>query len=906
MKYISKFIFMFACVICLITFISCNNDIDDFKPEEPDYVFSNFEYGTYYGYDEYNNYVGEISFNSQREKSCTFSLVMADLNIPCTWTEKDDCATITGTGEYSELSFTTTKNTNQTFSVTFSVEVCQMFDPNATKPFTIYYNLNAPYFNDKDDTATEIDWSLEETEQGVKFTFTIPDDPEKIVTDIYIYRCDKDGSKYSYLIADIPSQNYPTQINNGTITIYDYFVEPGEYVYYLELINSRNSYTCEYYSKNSGITVKNPGLYSDLEKVSLKLDSQDCINMSYGIYQTPKEIDSEDFDNQTASYVYKWDTVPSLTAATLPAEIEYDFRLKLDLENNPDDYSGIYVGYYDPSDLIYWNETGFTFIEGNYIVTNDIDLSLSYQDEVPHGEQTLNVYYSVRNSVPIKDTILEEIKLEILEEDINKYTGFSVGTSDDGNTMTISLPLETDDSYKKTKHIAILRSDDGNDYENIFTINAPYESYLSGSIFVTDYFVTPGKEYSYICRMYIDQSEDIYDEENDRYINTGGDSFYLYSNAQTKVTSEEAKTREVSDIELTTADITVDKYTHKYKWNSEPEITGIPESFLKDYELKLTYKLNDSSFYTEYIKDPDYEYRSTTLGTFIDYSRDDYDDELEKGAYTLDSVVLNFSPDFSTEKYGIRYEHDFLSWEQSLSFDVNNFDTFDLTKYVPPYTLENTSDGVKITVEVEEGCDIRYLLVYRISEGDSSEYYLYCNETTGYSAPVTEATFIDPYVKNDKTYKYYCNVCMDTPESYYSYYYTEEKEIIVSGVTNPFDASDISVTKPELNFDSEAMTYSWTTVPELTTELPEGFDWNYYIKYNYIDEYDRTYTEYFSYDPGYDSPEKESTLSTNSGYTYSYLETYLELKKYESSKEFTIKIPVDVLPDNLPLEIIGK
>lgn len=905
MKYISKFIFMFACVICLITFISCNNDIDDSKPEEPDYVFSNFEYGTYYGYDEYNNYVGKISFNSQREKSCTFSLVMADLNIPCTWTEKDDCATITGTGEYSELSFTTTKNTNQTFSVTFSVEVCQMFDPNATKPFTIYYNCDAPSFNDKDDTATEIDWLLEETEQGVKFTFTIPDDPEKIVTDIVIYRCDKGGSQNSYLSANIPSQNYPTQINNGIITIYDYFVEPGEYLYYLELRNSRNSYTCEYYSKNSGITVKNPGLYSDLEKVSLKLDSQDCINMSYGIYQTPKEIDSTDFDNQTASYVYKWDTVPSLTDATLPAEIEYHFGLKLDLENNPDDYSGIYVDYDDPSDLIYWTSTGFTFIEGNYIVTDDIGLSFSYQEEVPHGEQTLNVSYEVHNSVPIKDTILEEIKLEILEEDINKYTGFSVGTSDDGNTMTISLPLETDDSYKKTRNINIFRSDDGNDYEHIFSISAPYESYLSGSIFVIDYFVKPGKEYSYICEMCVDQSEYIFDEEG-YGTNLGGDSFSLYSNAQTKITSEEAKTREVSDIELTTADITVDKYTHDYKWNSEPEITGIPESFLKDYELKLTYKLNDSSFYTEFIKDPDYEYRSTTLGTFIDYSRDDYDDELEKGAYTLDSVVLNFSPDFSTEKYNIIYGYEFLPTEQSLSFDVNNFDTFDLTEYVPPYTLENTSDGVKITVEVEEGCDIRYLWVYRISEGDSSEYFLECNETTGYSDPVIEATFIDPYVSNDKTYKYYCNVYMATPEYYNGNYYTEEKEIVVSGVTNPFDASDISVTKPELNFDSEAMTYSWTTAPELTTELPEGFDWKYYIIYNYIDEYDSTYTEYFSYDPRYDSPGEEVSLYPTSGYTYSYLETYLEIQKNESGKDFTIKIPVDVLPENLPLEIIGK
>ena len=652
MKNISKFIFLFLCITHLITFISCNNDIDDSKPEEPDYGFSNFD-STYYGYDEYNNYVGEISFNSQREKSCTFSLVMADLNIPCTWTEKDDCATITGTGEYSELSFTTTKNTNQTFSVTFSVEVCQMFDPNATKPFTIYYNLNAPSFNDKDDTATEIDWLLEETEQGVKFTFTIPDDPEKIVTDIVIYRCDKDGSKNSYLSADIPSQNYPTQINNGTITIYDYFVEPGEYVYYLELINSRNSYTCEYYSKNSEITVKNPGLYSDLEKVSLKLDSQDCINMSYGIYQTPKEIYSEDFDNQTASYVYKWDTVPSLTAATLPAEIKYHFGLKLDLENNPDDYSGIYVGYYDPSNLIYWNETGFTFIEGNYIVTDDIGLSFSYQEEVPHGEQTLNVSYEVHNSVPIKDTILEEIKLEILEEDINKYTDFSVGTSDNGNTMTISLPLETDDSYKKTRSISILRSDDGNDYEYIFTIKAPSESYLSGSIFVTDYFVKPGKEYSYICQMDIDQIETIYDEENDKYTNIGGSNFTLCSNAQTKITSEEAKTREACDIELTTADITVDKYTHKYKWNSEPEITGIPESFLKDYELKLTYKLNDSYINIEYHKN---DYDPTELDYYYYYSTDNYND-LEKGAYTLDSVVLTFWPDFSTEKYNITYSY---------------------------------------------------------------------------------------------------------------------------------------------------------------------------------------------------------------------------------------------------------
>lgn len=901
MKNISKFIFLFLCITHLITFISCNNDMDDSKPEEPDYGFSNF-YSTYYGYDEYNNYVGEISFSDQREKSCTFSLVMADLNIPCTWTEKDDCATITGTGEYSELSFTTTKNTNQTFSVTFSVEVCQMFDPNATKPFTIYYNRDAPSFNDKDDTATEIDWSLEETEQGVKFTFTIPDDPEKIVTDIVIYRCDKDGSKNSYLSADIPSQNYPTQINNGTITIYDYFVEPGEYLYYLELRNSRNSYTCEYYSKNSGITVKNPGLYSDLEKVSLKLDSQDCINMSYGIYQTPKEIYSEDFDNQTASYVYKWDTVPSLTTATLPAEIEYRFRLKLDLENNPDDYSGINVYYNDPSDLIYWNITDFTFIEGNYIVTDDISLSFSYQDEVPHGEQTLNVSYSVHNSVPIKDSILEEIKLEILEEDINKYTGFSVGTSDDGNTMTISLPLETDDSYKKTRSIYILRSDDGNDYENIFTIHAPSESYLSGSIFVTDYFVKPGKEYSYICQMHVDQSENIYDEENDRYINTGGDFFSLYSNAQTKVTSEEAQTREVSDIELTTADITVDKYTHKYKWNSEPEITGIPESLLKNYELKLTYKLNDSYIKFEYHKN---DYNPTELDCYDYYFTDNYDD-LEKGTYTLDSVVLSFFPNFSTEKYNINYYSEFLPGEQSLSFDVNNFDTFDLTEYVPLYTLENTSDGVKITVGVEEGCDISNLWVYRISEGDSSEYSLVCNETTGYSDPVTEATFIDPYVKNDKTYKYYCKVYMATPESYSGYYYTEEKEIIVSGVTNPFYASDISVTKPELNFDSESMTYSWTTVPELTTELPEGFDWNYYIIYNNIDEYNNTRTEYFSYNPRYDSPGEEVSLYPTSGYTYSYLETYLKIEKNESGKSFTIKIPVDVRPDNLPSEIICK
>ena len=160
--------------------------------------------------------------------------------------------------------------------------------------------------------------------------------------------------------------------------------------------------------------------------------------------------------------------------------------------------------------------------------------------------------------------------------------------------------------------------------------------------------------------------------------------------------------------------------------------------------------------------------------------------------------------------------------------------------------------------------------------------------------------------EDDKTYKYYCHVFMATPESYDGNYYTEEKEIIVSGVTNPFDASDISVTKPELNFDSEAMTYSWTTVPELTTELPKGFDWNYYIKYNYIDEYDRTYTEYFSYNPRYDSPGEEVSLYPTSGYTYSYLETYLELKKYESGKSFTIKIPVDVLPETLPLEIIGK
>lgn len=901
MKNFSKFIFLFLCITHLITFISCNNDIGDSKPEEPDYVFSNFENGTYYGYDEYNNYVGEISFNSQSEKSCTFSLDMADLNIPCTWTEKDDCATITGTGEYSELSFTTTKNTNQTFSVTFSVEVCQMFDPNATKPFTIYYNCDAPSFNDKDNTATEIDWSLEETEQGVKFTFTIPDDPEKIVTDIGIYRCNKDGSKYTYLSANIPSQNYPTQINNGTITIYDYFVEPGEYVYNLELTNSRKSSKCEYYSKNSGITVKNPGLYSDLEKVSLKLDSKDCINMTYGIYQTPKEINSEDFDNQMASYVYRWDTVPSLTDATLPAEIEYRFGLKLDLENNSDDYSGIDVDYDDPSDLIYWNEKKFTFIEGNYIVTDDIGLYFSYQKEVPHEEQTLNVSYEVHNSVPIKDTILEEIKFEILEEDINKSTFFSVGTSSDGNTMTISLPLETYGTYKKTRQIDILRSDNGNDYEHIITINAPSESYLSGSISVTDYFVTPGKEYSYICRMHIDQSEYIYDEEG--YVtNLGGAEFTLYSNAKTKITSEEAKTREACDIELTTADITVDKYTHKYKWNSEPEITGIPKSFLKDYELKLTYKLNDSSLYTEFIKDPDSENRSTTLGTFINYSRDDYYDDLEKGAYTLDSVVLNFYPDFSTEKYNIYYGYDFLP---NLSFDVNNFDTFDLTEYVPPYTLENTSDGVKITVEVEEGCNISDIWVYRISERDSSEYHLYYNVDIGYSDSVTKATFIDPYVQNNKTYKYYCDVYMATPESNGDYYYTEEKEIIVSGVTKPFDASTISVTKPVLNYNSESMTYSWSIVPELTTALPEGFNWNYNIIYNYIDEYNNTHPVGFSYYPN-NSYEEEVSLYLTSGYTYSYLETYLELEKDESGKSFTIKVPVNVLPDNLPSEIIGK
>ena len=56
MKNISKFIFLFLCITHLITFISCNNDMDDSKPEEPDYGFSNFDYTTYYGYDEYNNY----------------------------------------------------------------------------------------------------------------------------------------------------------------------------------------------------------------------------------------------------------------------------------------------------------------------------------------------------------------------------------------------------------------------------------------------------------------------------------------------------------------------------------------------------------------------------------------------------------------------------------------------------------------------------------------------------------------------------------------------------------------------------------------------------------------------------------------------------------------------------------
>ena len=898
MKHIFNF-FWVLCIFHIVAFTACDNTATgNFENENVD-EFSIFECNTYYGWDEYGNYLSSISFDDKDSKNCVFTLESENLSIPCKWTEKDSCATVTGTGEYSDISFKTTENTDTTFSVTFPIELCKKFNPNATTELVVHYNTNSPSYGEED--YAEIDLLAEETDKGVKFTFTIPNDSEKTITDITISRVDKNsGRSYDFIGADIPSVNYPEEINKGTITLYDYFVEPGEYVYRLKLENTRNGQLI-YQSKNTPITVKNPGLYSDLEKVSLKLDSENCIDIICQFFQTPKEIDSYDVDYKQVNCVYKWLTKPTLTDSKLPNDINLRFSMKFDVDN-PDSYSGFYVDYNSTENIKYWKNKTFTFIEGKYSV-KEATLDLSYQEDVAHGEQTLNVRYQNQNGneINIKDTILSQAKIDISQENINNAVSFNLGHSTDGNSINIETYNEENSSlFKQISHIEIYKSSNGKDYDYCLSVypNRDKEEYFTGSVSVTDFFVTPGKEYSYICRLDVDQKEYVYDENGDSYSSeNSGENFSIYSNIKTVTTDDNAETREINDIALTTADLSFDKYSKQYKWNAEPQITGIPEEILQDgYELKLNYKLNNSSIYLSYEKG-DYSYPE--IGSFYSYSYDGNSEDLEKGVYTLNSVSLETrNSNLSKADYYIQYNiPDSYGEALSLSFEDVALQTIDLTPYVPPFTIENTSEGVEFTITAEDDCTISQVRVYRTSADDSVEY----DFSQNYSA-VSEAVFYDPYVGNDKEYTYYCEVYLSTPNDYREWYTTEEKSIVVSGVTNPFDASCISVTKPELEFNAETMEYTWTTPPTVTTELPDDFVCFYKINYTYYINGDDAETSSFEYLLNYES--NNNSFYLDSGYTASYKETCIIL--YDGNRRYKFTIPVDVIPDNLPQKIVGK
>lgn len=901
MKHIFNF-FWVLCIFHIVAFTACDNTATgNFENENVD-EFSIFECNTYYGWDEYGNYLSSISFDDKDSKNCVFTLESENLSIPCKWTEKDSCATVTGTGEYSDISFKTTENTDTTFSVTFPIELCKKFNPNATTELVVHYNTNSPSYGEED--YAEIDLLAEETDKGVKFTFTIPNDSEKTITNITISRVDKNSGRsyYGFIEADIPSANYPEEINKGTITLYDYFVEPGEYVYCLKLENARNGQLI-YQSKNTPITVKNPGLYSDLEKVSLKLDSEECIDIICQFFQTPKEIDSYDVDYKQVNCVYKWLTKPTLTDSKLPNDINLRFSMKFDVDN-PDSYSGFYVDYNSTENIKYWKNKTFTFIEGKYSV-KEATLDLSYQEDVAHGEQTLNVRYQNQNGneINIKDTILSQAKIDISQENINNAVSFNLGHSTDGNSINIETYNEENSSlFKQISHIEIYKSSNGKDYDYCLSVypNRDKEEYFTGSVSVTDFFVTPGKEYSYICRLAVNQNEYVYDENGDSYSSeNSGENFSIYSNIKTVTTDDNAETREINDIALTTADLSFDKYSKQYKWNAEPQITGIPEEILQDgYELKLNYKLNDSSIYLSYEKG-DYSYPE--IGSFHSYSYDGNSEDLEKGVYTLNSVSLETrNSNLSKADYYIQYNiPDSYGEALSLSFEDVALQTIDLTPYVPPFTIENTSEGVKFTIAAEDDCTISKVRIYRTSADDSVEY----NFSQNYSDAVSEAVFYDPYVGNDKEYTYYCEVYLSTPNDYRKWYTTEEKSIAVSGVTNPFDASCISVTKPELEFNAETMEYTWTTPPTVTTELPDDFVWFYKINYTYYINGDDAVTSSFEYLSNYES--NNNSFYLDSGYTASYKETRIILYD-ENYRRYNFTIPVDVIPDDFPQEIVGK
>lgn len=898
MKHIFNF-FWVLCIFHIVAFTACDNTATgNFENENVD-EFSIFECNTYYGWDEYGNYLSSISFDDKDSKNCVFTLESENLSIPCKWTEKDSCATVTGTGEYSDISFKTTENTDTTFSVTFPIELCKKFNPSATTELVVHYNTTPPPYGEED--YAEIDLLAEETNKGVKFTFTIPNDSEKTITDIIISRVDKNsGESEGFIGANIPSAYYPEEINKGTITLYDYFVEPGEYVYRLELKNSRNGHSVIYQSKNTPITVKKPGLYSDLEKVSLKLDSENCIDIICQFFQTPKEIDSYDVDNKEVYCVYKWLTKPTLTDSKLPNDINLRFSMELDVDN-PNDYSGFYVDYDSTENIQYWKNRTFTFIEGKYSVKK-ATLNFSYQEDVVHGEQTLNVSYQKNgNEINIKDTILSQTNIDISQEKINNAVSFNLGHSTDGNSINIETYNEENSSlFKQISHIEIYKSSNGKDYEPCLDIHPNYdEKYFTGSVSATDFFVTPGKEYSYICILNVDQNEYVLDENgNSSSSENSGACFSIYSNIKTVTTDDNAETREINDIALTTADLSFDKYSQKYKWNAEPQITGIPEEILQDGydELKLNYKLNDSSIYLSYRKRVDYSFPE--IGSFYSYSCDGDREDLEKGVYTLDSVSLENIRNGAISKadYNISYSiMDSYNEVLSLSFEDVALQTIDLTPYVPPFTIENTSEGVEFTITAEDDCTISQVRIYRTSADDSVEY----NFSQNYSDAVSEAVFYDPYVGNDKEYTYYCEVYLSTPNAYREWYTTEEKSIAVSGVTNPFDASCISVTKPELEFNAETMEYTWTTPPTVTTELPDDFVWFYEINYTYyINNGDDAVISSFDYESN------NNSFYLDSGYTASYKETRIIL--YDENYRYKFTIPVDVIPDNLPQKIVGK
>ena len=104
------------------------------NPVEPD-TTNNFNGNYYAGEDD----MGYIEFTN--ETDCVVFVVSA---VPAKYTVADNVATIKGVKvsdeeDYSEIEIKTTALANDSFSVTYPVEICKMFDPDASENMVITY-----------------------------------------------------------------------------------------------------------------------------------------------------------------------------------------------------------------------------------------------------------------------------------------------------------------------------------------------------------------------------------------------------------------------------------------------------------------------------------------------------------------------------------------------------------------------------------------------------------------------------------------------------------------------------------------------------------------------------------------------------------------------------------------------